>query len=131
MKKIFSFALVAVMVASMFSFVACKKQQNEQEPQPQPETPEVLTSTAWINNAGPDDVTTLIFNTVNEGVQQVHNSNGDFDNAFTYEYADGEGSFTLTLTQEMFQFTVEGNILYLQVDPEDPDFVHEYVRALK
>ena len=126
MKKIFSFALVAVMVASMFSFVACKG-KNE----PQPETPTVLTGTTWINGEGTDWVTTLIFNTENQGVQKVHNSNGDFENAFTYTYADAKGSFTLTQTQETFQFTVKGNILYLQVDPENPDFTHEYVRALK
>ena len=122
MKKIFSFALVAVMVASMFSFVACKG-KNE----PQPETPTVLTGTTWVNGEGTDWVTTLIFNTENQGVQKVHNSNGDFENAFTYTYADAKGSFTLTQTQETFQFTVKGNILYLQVDPENPDFTHEYL----
>ena len=126
MKKIFSFALVAVMVASMFSFVACKG-KNE----PQPETPTVLTGTTWINGAGTDWVTTLIFNTENQGVQKVHNSNGDYEDAFTYEYADAKGSFTITNSDETFQFTVKGNILYLQVDPENPDFTHEYVRALK
>ena len=126
MRKIFSFALVAVMVASMFSFVACKG-KNE----PQPETPTVLTGTTWINGAGTDWVTTLIFNTVNEGVQKVHNSDGDYENPFTYEYADAKGSFTFTRTNETYQFTVKGNILSLQVDPEDPNFVHEYVRALK
>ena len=126
MKKIFSFALVAVMVASMFSFVACKG-KNE----PQPETPTVLTGTTWINGEGTDWVTTLIFNTENQGVQKVHNSNGDFEDAFTYEYADAKGSFTITNSDETFQFTVKGNILYLQVDPENPDFTHEYVRALK
>ena len=126
MRKIFSFALVAVMVASMFSFVACKG-KNE----PQPETPTVLTGTTWINGAGTDWVTTLIFNTENQGVQKVHNSNGDFEDAFTYEYADAKGSFTITNSDETFQFTVKGNILYLQVDPENPDFTHEYVRALK
>ena len=126
MKKIFSFALVAVMVASMFSFVACKGKN-----QPEPETPTVLTGTSWINGAGTDWVTTLIFNTENQGVQKVHNSNGDFEDAFTYEYADAKGSFTITQTEETYQFTVKGNILYLQVDPENPDFTHEYVRALK
>ena len=126
MKKIFSFALVAVMVASMFSFVACKG-KNE----PQPETPTVLTGTTWINGAGTDWVTTLIFNTENQGVQKVHNSNGDFEDAFTYEYADAKGSFTITNSDETFQFTVKGNILYLQVDPENPDFTHEYVLAMK
>ena len=126
MKKIFSFALVAVMVASMFSFVACKG-KNE----PQPETPTVLTGTTWINGAGTDWVTTLIFNTEKAGVQKVHNSYGDFEDAFTYEYADAKGSFTITNSDETFQFTVKGNILYLQVDPENPDFTHEYVRALK
>ena len=126
MKKIFSFALVAVMVASMFSFVACKG-KNE----PQPETPTVLTGTTWINGEGTDWVTTLIFNTENQGVQKVHNSNGDYEDAFTYTYADAKGSFTITQTDETYQFTVEGNILYLQVDPENPDFTHEYVRALK
>ena len=122
MKKIFSFALVAVMVASMFSFVACKG-KNE----PQPETPTVLTGTTWINGEGTDWVTTLIFNTENQGVQKVHNSNGDFENPFTYEYADAKGSFTITRSDETFQFTVKGNILYLQVDPENPDFTHEYL----
>ena len=127
MRKIFSFALVAVMVASMFSFVACKgKNQPEQ-----PKTPEVLTGTTWINGEGTDWVETLIFNTENQGVKKVHNSNGDFEDAFTYEYADAKGSFTFTRTNETYQFTVKGNILYLQVDPEDPDFTHEYVRALK
>ena len=126
MRKIFSFALVAMMVASMFSFVACKG-KNE----PQPETPTVLTGTTWINGEGTDWVTTLIFNTENQGVQKVHNSNGDFEDAFTYEYADAKGSFTITNSDETFQFTVKGNILYLQVDPENPDFTHEYVRALK
>ena len=126
MKKIFSFALVAVMVASMFSFVACKG-KNE----PQPETPTVLTGTTWINGEGTDWVTTLIFNTENQGVQKVHNSNGDYEDAFTYEYADAKGSFTITNSDETFKFTVKGNILYLQVDPENPDFTHEYVRALK
>ena len=126
MKKIFSFALVAVMVASMFSFVACKG-KNE----PQPETPTVLTGTTWINGEGTDWVETLIFNTENQGVKKVHNSNGDFEDAFTYEYADAKGSFTITRTQETLQFTVKGNILYLQVDPENPDFTHEYVRAVK
>ena len=125
MKKIFSFALVAVMVASMFSFVACKG-KNQPEP-----TPTVLTGTTWINGAGTDWVTTLIFNTENQGVQKVHNSNGDYEDAFTYEYADAKGSFTITHSDETFQFTVKGNILYLQVDPEDPDFTQEYVRALK
>ena len=122
MKKIFSFALVAVMVASMFSFVACKG-KNE----PQPETPTVLTGTTWVNGEGTDWVTTLIFNTENQGVQKVHNSNGDFEDAFTYTYADAKGSFTITRTQETLQFTVKGNILYLQVDPENPDFTHEYL----
>ena len=126
MKRIFSFALVAMMVASMFSFVACKG-KNE----PQPETPTVLTGTTWINGAGTDWVTTLIFNTENQGVQKVHNNNGDFENAFTYTYADAKGSFTITNSDETFKFTVKGNILYLQVDPENPDFTHEYVRALK
>ena len=126
MKKIFSFALVAMMVASMFSFVACKG-KNE----PQPETPTVLTGTTWINGAGTDWVTTLIFNTENQGVQKVHNSNGDFEDAFTYTYADAKGSFTNTHSGETYQFTVKGNILYLQVDPENPDFTHEYVRALE
>ena len=126
MKKIFSFALVAVMVASMFSFVACKG-KNE----PQPETPTVLTGTTWINGAGTDWVTTLIFNTENQGVEKVHNSDGDYEHAFTYKYADAKGSFTITQTDETYQFTVKGNILSLQVDPEDPNFVHEYVRALK
>ena len=126
MRKIFSFALVAVMVASMFSFVACKGKN-----QPEPETPTALTGTSWINGAGTDWVTTLIFNTVNEGVQKVHNSDGDYENPFTYEYADAKGSFTFTRTNETYQFTVKGNTLYLQVDPENPDFVHEYVRALK
>ena len=110
----------------MFSFVACKG-KNE----PQPETPTVLTGTTWINGAGTDWVTTLIFNTENQGVQKVHNSYGDFEDAFTYEYADAKGSFTITNSDETFQFTVKGNILSLQVDPEDPNFVHEYVRALK
>ena len=128
MRKIFSFALVAVMVASMFSFVACK---GKNEPEPEPETPTVLTGTTWINGAGTDWVTTLIFNTVNEGVQKVHNSDGDYENPFTYEYADAKGSFTITRPQETLQFTVKGNILYLQVDPENPEFVHEYVRALE
>ena len=125
MKKIFSFALVAVMVASMFSFVACKG-KNQPEP-----TPTVLTGTTWINGAGTDWVTTLIFNTEKAGVQKVHNSNGDYEDAFTYEYADAKGSFTITRTDETFKFTVRGNILSLQVDPENPDFTHEYVRALK
>ena len=57
----------------------------------------------------------------------MHNSYGDFEDAFTYEYADAKGSYTLTNSDETFQFTVEGNILYLQVDPEDPEFVHEYL----
>ena len=126
MKKSFSFALVAVMVASMFSFVACKGKN-----QPEPETPTVLTGTTWINGAGTDWVTTLIFNTEKAGVQKVHNSNGDYEDAFTYEYADAKGSFTITNSDETFKFTVKGNILSLQVDPEDPNFVHEYVRALK
>ena len=125
MKKSFSFALVAVMVASMFSFVACKG-KNQPEP-----TPTVLTGTTWINGAGTDWVTTLIFNTEKAGVQKVHNSNGDFENPFTYEYADAKGSFTITRSDETLKFTVKGNILSLQVDPEDPNFVHEYVRALK
>ena len=116
------------MVASMFSFVACKKQQNE--PEPQPKTPEVLTGTTWINGEGTDWVTTLIFDTENQGVQKQHNNYGDFEDAFTYEYADAKGSFTIT-PDETYQFTVKGNILYLKVDPEDPDFTHEYVRALK
>ena len=121
MKKIFSFALVAVMVASMFSFVACKG-KNE----PQPETPTVLTGTTWINGAGTDWVTTLIFNTENQGVQKVHNSNGDFEDAFTYEYADAKGSFTITQTDETYQFTVEGNILSVQ-DLQDPTWYYEYL----
>ena len=126
MKKIFSFALVAVMVASMFSFVACKG-KNEPE---KIETPTVLTGTTWINGEGTNWVTTLVFETESQGVQKTQNGN-DFEYAFTYEYANGEGSYTLTNSDETFKFTVDGNILYLQVDPENPDFVHEYVRALK
>ena len=127
MKKIFSFALVAVMVASMFSFVACKG-KNEPE---KIETPTVLTGTTWINGEGTDWVQTLIFNTQNQGLLKVHNSYGDFEDAFTYEYADAKGSFTITRSNETYKFTVKGNILYLQVDPENPDFTHEYVRALE
>ena len=124
MKKIFSFALVAVMVASMFSFVACKKQQNE--PEQKIETPTVLTGTTWINGEGTDWVETLIFNTVNQGVKKVHNSNGDFEDAFTYEYADAKGSFTITHSDETYQFTVDGNKLSVQ-DLQDPTWYYEYL----
>ena len=86
----------------------------------------------WINGEGTNWVTTLIFNTVNEGVQKVHNSNGDYEDAFTYEYADGKGSFTITQTDETYQFTVDGNKLSVP-DPQDPspDFATVYVLALK
>ena len=120
MKKIFSFALVAVMVASMFSFVACKG-KNQPEP-----TPTVLTGTTWINGAGTDWVTTLIFNTENQGVQKVHNSNGDYEDAFTYEYADAKGSFTITNSDETYQFTVDGNKLSVQY-LQDPTWFYEYL----
>ena len=122
MKKIFSFALVAVMVASMFSFVACKK-QNEPE---KIETPTVLTGTTWINGEGTDWVETLIFNTENQGVKKVHNSNGDFEDAFTYTYANAKGSFTITHSDETYQFTVDGNKLSVQ-DLQDPTWYYEYL----
>ena len=128
MKKIFSFALVAVLVASMFSFVACKgKNEPEQnEPEQKIETPTVLTGTTWVNGEGTDWVETLIFETENQGVKKVHNSNGDFEDAFTYEYADGEGSFTITHTDETYQFTVDGNKLSVQ-DLQDPTWFYEYL----
>lgn len=126
MKKIFSFALVAVMVASMFSLVACKKQQNE--PEQKVETPTVLTGTTWVNGEGTDWVQTLIFNTQNQGVQKVHNSYGDFEDAFTYEYADAKGSFTITQTDETYQFTVKGNKLSVpDKDDPNPDFAMVYL----
>ena len=123
MRKIFSFALVAVMVASMFSFVACK---GKNEPEQKPETPTVLTGTTWINGEGTDWVETLIFNTENQGVKKVHNSNGDFEDAFTYTYADAKGSFTITHTDETYQFTVDGNKLSVQ-DLQDPTWYYEYL----
>ena len=122
MKKIFSFALVAVMVASMFSFVACKG-KNEPE---KIETPTVLTGTTWINGEGTDWVETLIFNTENQGVKKVHNSNGDFEDAFTYTYANAKGSFTITHSDETYQFTVDGNKLSVQ-DLQDPTWYYEYL----
>ena len=127
MKKIFSVALVAVMVASMFSFVACKGKD-----EPQPETPTVLTGTTWINGEGTDWVQTLIFNTQNQGLLKVHNSYGDFEDAFTYEYADAKGSFTITQTDETYQFTVKGNKLSVpDKDDPNPDFAMVYILALK
>lgn len=124
MKKIFSFALVAVLVASMFSFVACKGKNQPEQPQ----TPEVLTGTTWINGEGSDWVQTLIFNTENQGVQKVHNSYGDFEEAFTYEYADAKGSFTITRTDETYQFTVKGNKLSVpDKDDPNPDFAMVYL----
>jgi len=123
MKKIFSFALVAVMVASMFSFVACK---GKNEPEQKIETPTVLTGTTWVNGEGTDWVTTLIFNTENQGVQKVDNEFGHFENAFTYTYADAKGSFTITHPEETYQFTVDGNKLSLQ-DPQDPTWYYEYL----
>ena len=122
MKKIFSFALVAVMVASMFSFVACKG-KNE----PEQKTPEVLTGTTWVNGEGTDWVQTLIFNTENQGVQKTQNGK-DFEDPFTYEYANGEGSFTITQTDETYQFTVKGNKLSVpDKDDPNPDFAMVYL----
>ena len=125
MKKIFSFALVAVMVASMFSFVACKG-KNE----PQPETPTVLTGTTWINGAGTDWVTTLEFVTENAGVRKVDNQYGHSESDITYTYANGAGSFIFA--GEEYNFTVEGNKLSVpDKDDPNPDFAEVYILALK
>jgi len=122
MKKIFSFALVAVMVASMFSFVACKK-QNEPE---KIETPTVLTGTTWINGEGTDWVETLIFNTENKGVKKVDNEFGHFEGDITYTYANGAGSFIWE--EDQYNFTVDGNKLSVpDKDDPNPDFAMVYL----
>ena len=124
MKKIFSFALVAMMVASMFSLAACKKQQNE--PEQKVETPTVLTGTTWINGAGTDWVTTLEFVTDSTGVRKVDNEFGHFDSDITYTYANAKGYFIFE--EEKYDFTVEGNKLIVpDKDDPNPDFAAVYV----
>ena len=127
MKKFFSVALVAMMTLTVFSFVSCNKGN---QPEPPVETPKVLTGTSWVNGAGSDWVTTLVFETENEGVRKVDNQYGHSESDITYTYADGEGIFIFN--DEEYDFTVEGNKLIVpdKQDP-NPDFAEVYILTLK
>ena len=111
MKKIISFALVAMMLASAFSFVSCKKQN---EPEPVYETPEILTGTTWISGEGTSFVATLIFETESTGRRLVHHvineESYDSEGDITYTYQNGAGQYTDD-RDHSYEFTVEGNKL--------------------
>ena len=115
MKKLFSFAFVAMMSVAMLSLVGCNK--NNKPDEPTWETPTVLTGTTWISGEGSSFEATLIFETETAGKRTVHNViNGkayDTETAITYTYKDGEGSYTDD-RENTYEFTIDGGTLTAQ-----------------
>lgn len=123
MKKIFVFA--AMMLVSVFTFVACDKKGNE--PEPVWETPEVLMDTEW-NCEG---WFTLIFETEDTGkkitkIEIPGTPAYTVEKTFNYEYADGAGSYTTNDNlHQTYTFTIDGGKL-LEYDEENNE--QEYFR---
>ena len=123
MKKLFSVAFAAMMLATIFSLVACNKKN---EPEEKIETPTVLTGTTWISGEGSTFEATLIFDTESTGVRKVHNVIGenvyDTQSDIKYTYKDGKGQYTDD-RDKSYEFTVDGNKLTVKEIGYDEEYI--------
>jgi len=127
MKKIFSFALVAMM--STVLFVGCNKDKQEEEPVW--ETPTSLVGTEWVDDGGETWQATLSFNTEDTGRRKVHNVIGgeayDSDCEILYHYLDGSGQYMDDI-KHFYLFTVDGGTLTVIEEGYDPESAEVYKR---
>ena len=124
MKKVFSFALVAMMLVSICSFVSCKKDKDK----PAWETPTALTGTEWSYGEGSSFAATIYFETETTGKRTVHHVIGsevfDSETPITYTYEKPNGQYIDDI-QHKYNFTVDGGTLTVREEGYDYDEVYE------
>jgi len=130
MKKIFSFALAAMMSVAMLTLVGCNK-DNKKEAEPVWETPTSLVGTEWVDDGGETWQATLSFITEDTGRRKVHNVIGgkayDSDYEIGYHYLDGSGQYMDDI-QHFYLFTVDGGTLTVIEEGYGPEDAEVYKR---
>lgn len=111
MKKLFTFA--AMMLVTVFTFVACNKDKSD--PKPTWETPTSLTGTEWTWGSESSFLYTLIFETETTGKKLSHNNSmpdgeKDSERTFSYTYDNGSGQYKDD-NNDTYTFTIDGGEL--------------------
>lgn len=119
MKKIFSFAIAALMSMSMIALVGCGKENTDE---PVWETPTSLEGTEWVDDGGESWLATIYFETETTGRRTVHNVIGgetyDTETPFTYTYEKPNGEFVDDI-QHTYSFSIDGGTLTVGMDGYD------------